>query len=84
MDFDDDLKQEREAKKEAKRVQSLFRDVFENKQGREALEILGNYFETHLPSMRMANFDALEASYRDGQKAVLVEITDIIKGKYNE
>jgi len=79
-----DMESAAKAAKEAKRVRELFREVFDNDEAREALAILGNYFDTHLPSMPTVEFDPTQAAYKDGHKAVFVEIQDILKGKYEE
>lgn len=74
--------QEIESAKEARRIRKLFKEVFDSDEAREALAVLENLFETHLPSMPSVNFEPNRAAYKDGQKAVFVEIRDIIKGKY--
>lgn len=74
--------QEIESAKEARRIRKLFKEVFDSDEAREALAVLENLFETHLPSMPSVNFEPIRAAYKDGQKAVFVEIRDIIKGKY--
>lgn len=76
--IDDDKK----AAKEARRLRKLFIEVFNNDEAKEALGILENLFETHLPSMPSVDFEPTRAAYKDGQKSVLVEIRDIIAGKY--
>jgi hypothetical protein len=88
MDFDNEqADQDRTAAKarlEAKRIRELFKEVFETDEGKEALEILSNYFDADLPSAPAADFEPYKTMYLDGNKAVFKLITDITKGKYNE
>lgn len=72
------------AKKEAKRVQALFKEVFETAEAEEALNIIRKYFDVDVPSAAASGFDSGKAFYMDGHKAVFKLINDIIKGEYNE
>ena len=83
-EFEEREKLEATAKKEAKRLQKLFKEVFDNDEGQEVLEILMNHFDVDVPSAVVATFDTNKMLYLDGQKSVFKEIADILAGKYNE
>lgn len=85
--IDDDLDYEKadlENAKEARRIQKLFREVFKNDEGEECLQIIENIFQLHLPSMPAQNWNRDAATYMDGQKSVILEIRDIMRGKYTK
>lgn len=71
-----------EAKK-ARHIRQLFKRVFDHEEGEKVLGILEAHFDAHLPSMIAMNYDTHKAALMDGQKSVLLEIRDIIKGKYD-
>lgn len=73
----------KDLKKVKKEVENLFSKVFENDDAKQALSMISNYLECHVPSMRAANFDPIEASYRDGQKSVLLFIDQVLKGEFD-
>ena len=84
--FDQDETKSREDAKvrlEAQRMQGLFTEVFETVEGKEALEILGRYFEVHVPSGPASGFQPHQAFYMDGQKSVFKTIRDIIEGEFH-
>ena len=88
-DFTEDIQttdeyEDQEAKRAEARVHKLFREVFDNNEGQEALEILSALFDTHVPSMPAAKFDTTKAAYLDGQKSVLCEIYKILAGQYTQ
>jgi len=77
-------KSEAKARLEGKRIQELFKEVFDTDEAREALGILNNYFQADTPSAPASGFNPHQAFYMDGHKAVFKAIDDIKKGKYNE
>lgn len=64
------------------RVQRRFKRWLANDDTVKCLGILKAEFDTHLPSMLLAEFDPLKSAYMDGQKSVFTEIDDIAAGKY--
>lgn len=69
--------------KEAARIKRIFKETFSSGEGKEALTILQNSFDMHLPSMSAVGFDTHRAAYMDGQKSIFLEINDIMAGKYD-